>query len=209
MVPASKSAVPRRRRFDPDRRMRIAAAAVGVVSKRGVEGLTHRRVAAVARVPLGSMTYHFSSLENLLGVAIELAASRNKEFWRRWSENLPSAPDLPQELTTLLVEVFSSKERNRSIVQLELYLAAMRRPALRAASVAWGRVVFDTLVQYTDAAAARALSLMLDSLAIESLVSGEPPARDYCLTMFRRILRGATLNECASQPPQSRSRKAK
>jgi TetR/AcrR family transcriptional regulator, regulator of biofilm formation and stress response len=170
--------------------MRIAAAAVQVVSKWGVEGLTHRRVAVAARVPLGSMTYHFSSLEDLLEVAIELAALRNKEFWRQWSENLPSAPDLPEELTTLLVEVFSNKERNRTILQTELYLAAMRRPALRPASVVWGKVVFGTLARYTDEATARALSLMLDGLSIESLVSGEPPARDYCLTMFRRVAAG-------------------
>jgi len=172
--------------------MRIAAAAVEVVSKWGVEGLTHRGVAAAAGVPLGSMTYHFSSLEDLLAVAIELASSRNKEFWRRWSENLPSAPDLAKELTTLLVDVFSSKERNRSIVQVELYLAAMRRPALRAASVAWGKVVFDALIPHTDAQTARALSLMLDSLATESLVAGERPSRDDCLTMFRRVLASKT-----------------
>jgi DNA-binding transcriptional regulator YbjK len=181
--------------------MRIAAAALEVVSKWGVEGLTHRRVASAAHVPLGSMTYHFSSLEDLLAVAIELAASRNREFWHRWSEKLPSAPDLAEELTTLLVEVFSDKERNRSIVQLELYLAAIRRPALRSISIAWGQVVFSALCQHTDAATARALSLMLDSLAIESLVSGEPPSRNDCHGMFGRVLASAKSKNCASPSP--------
>src|SRR5580698_9922844 len=116
-----------RRRFDPDRRMRIAAAALEVVAKWGVEGLTHRRVAAAAGVPLGSMTYHFSSLEQVLRVAIELAAARNKRFWIRWSESLPPAPDLPRELARLVVGVFATRERNRSVLQLELYLASIRR----------------------------------------------------------------------------------
>jgi TetR/AcrR family transcriptional regulator, regulator of biofilm formation and stress response len=177
--------------------MRIAAAAVEVVSKWGLEGLTHRRVAAAAGVPLGSMTYHFASLEDLLAVAIELAAARNREFWLRWSDNLPANPDLPQELTTLLVDVFSTKERGRSIVQIELYLAAMRRPALRAASVAWGRVVFEALRRHTEAAGARALSLMLDGLAIESLVAGGTPSREECLSMFRRA--------CSREPRRSYS----
>lgn len=187
---AKTTAVPKRarRRFDPDRRVRIAAAAVDVVSKWGVEGLTHRRVAAAAGVPLGSLTYHFSSLEDLLAVAIDLAASRNSEFWRRWSNSLPPGSDLAEALTTLLVDVFSSKERNRSIVQLELYLAAMRRPALRVASVAWGKVVFNALVRHTDAETARALSVMLDGLASESLVAGKPPLREDCLAIFRRVV---------------------
>jgi len=167
--------------------MRIAAAAVEVVSKWGIEGLTHRRVAAAAAVPLGSMTYHFSSLEDLLAVAIELAASRNREFWQQWSKTLPACADLPEELTTLLVEVFSTKARHRSIVQLELYLAAMRRPALRAASVAWGKVVFQALCHHTDAGTARALSLMLEGLANESLVAARPPSREQCLAMFHRV----------------------
>ncbi len=168
--------------------MRIAAAAVDVVAKWGVEGLTHRRVAAAARVPLGSMTYHFVSIDDLLAVASELAAERNREAWRSWRESLPPDPDLAEELTRLLIDVFSTKERNRSIVQIELYLAAMRRPALRKISVAWGQVVFDNLVHLTDRMTAHALALMLDSLAIEALVSGEPPARDECLRMFSRVI---------------------
>jgi DNA-binding transcriptional regulator YbjK len=176
--------------------MRIAAAAIDVVAKWGVEGLTHRRVAAAARVPLGSMTYHFSSLDDLLVVASELAAMRNREAWRQWRESLPPRPDLAAELTTLLIEVFSTKERNRSIVQIELYLAAMRRATLRKISVAWGRVVFDTLIQLTDPTTAHALSLMLDSLAVEALVAGEPPAREECLMMFSRALPTAVIRKC-------------
>jgi len=166
--------------------MRIAATALDIVAKWGVEGLTHRKVAVAARVPLGSMTYHFSSIEDLLAVASELAAARNREFWRRWRECVPPRPDLVEELTSLLIEVFSTKERRRSIVQIELYLAAMRRPALRKISVAWGKVVCDALAHFTDPTTAHALSLMLDSLAIESLVSGEPPSRAKCLQMFSR-----------------------
>jgi DNA-binding transcriptional regulator YbjK len=178
----------RARRFDPDRRNRIANAALEVVSKWGVEGLTHRRVAEKAGVPLGSITYHFSSLEDLLAVAIDLAADRNRAFWERWTQALPAKPDLAQELTTLLVEVFSTKERHRSIVQLELYLAALRRPALRATSAAWGKVISNALVKHTDGITARALALMLDSLAIEALISAQPPSRDEVVAMFRRIL---------------------
>jgi DNA-binding transcriptional regulator YbjK len=176
------------------------------VRKWGVEGLTHRRVATAAGVPLGSTTYHFSSSDDLLATAIELAALRNKEFWDLWAEQLPPGPDLAEELTKLLIEEFLSKARNRSIVQLELYLAAIRRPALRKLSMAWGKVVYDALLQHTDTDTARALSLMLDSLATESLIAGEAPSRRDCVTMFRRVLIGENARERAASTCRALSR---
>lgn len=58
------------RRYDPDRRQRIIDAAIRVVAGRGIAGLSHRAVAAEADVPLGSTTYHFASLDDLLIAAL-------------------------------------------------------------------------------------------------------------------------------------------
>jgi TetR/AcrR family transcriptional regulator, regulator of biofilm formation and stress response len=55
----------RARRHDPDRKNRIVDAAIEVIAGQGVAGTTHRLIAAAADVPLGSLTYHFSSLEEL------------------------------------------------------------------------------------------------------------------------------------------------
>ncbi|MGW1284542.1 TetR/AcrR family transcriptional regulator, partial [Streptomyces sp. NPDC002586] len=51
------------RRHDPERRQRIIDAAIRVVGRDGIAGLSHRSVAAEADVPLGSTTYHFATLE--------------------------------------------------------------------------------------------------------------------------------------------------
>ncbi len=58
------------RRYDPDRRQRIIDAAIRVVGRSGIAGLSHRTVAAEAEVPLGSTTYHFTSLDELLVAAL-------------------------------------------------------------------------------------------------------------------------------------------
>src|SRR6185437_7796871 len=58
------------RRYDPDRRQRIIDAAAAVVRERGIAGLSHRTVAAEADVPLGSTTYHFATLDDLLVAAL-------------------------------------------------------------------------------------------------------------------------------------------
>src|SRR3954447_15361559 len=55
----------RARRHDPQRRDRLLDAALDVLVTDGAAGMTHRKVAARADVPLGSVTYHFASLAEL------------------------------------------------------------------------------------------------------------------------------------------------
>ena len=58
------------RRYDPGRRDRIIDACLDVIAESGVAGTSHRRVAQAADVPLGSMTYHFTGMNDLLHEAI-------------------------------------------------------------------------------------------------------------------------------------------
>jgi DNA-binding transcriptional regulator YbjK len=61
------------RRHDPERRQRIIHAAIRVVGEKGLAGLSHRSAAAEADVPLGSTTYHFKSLDELMVAALRQA----------------------------------------------------------------------------------------------------------------------------------------
>src|SRR3954454_18360884 len=88
---------------DPGRRERIANAAIAVVAERGVEGVTHRAVAAAAGVPLGSTTYHFATLDDLLVMALQTAAKHNIAGLRAWERDLPPDADLAAELTDLVM----------------------------------------------------------------------------------------------------------
>ncbi|HWU08014.1 MAG TPA: TetR family transcriptional regulator, partial [Streptomyces sp.] len=72
------------RRYDPERRERIIDAALRVVADRGIGGLSHRTVAAEADVPLGSTTYHFASLDELLVAALRRC---NESFSRTVRES--------------------------------------------------------------------------------------------------------------------------
>ena len=51
---------------DPQRRARIIAATLDLIADEGVAGVSHRKIAARAGVPLGSMTYHFDGIDDLL-----------------------------------------------------------------------------------------------------------------------------------------------
>lgn len=55
-----------RRANDPQRREKIIQATLEAVKLYGIHAVTHRKIATLARVPLGSMTYYFSGIDELL-----------------------------------------------------------------------------------------------------------------------------------------------
>lgn len=72
-----------RSRNDPQRRDTIIDAALAVITELGVHKTTHRRIAAAADVPLGSLTYYFDSLDDLLGQAfVHLVDVKSAQFHR-------------------------------------------------------------------------------------------------------------------------------
>lgn len=119
------------RRYDPERRERIIDAAIRVVGAKGIAGLSHRSVAAEADVPLGSTTYHFASLDELLIAALRRTNENFATLMRQSRSLADPAADLAGELARLLGEFFGAG-RGPAELEYELYLAALQ-PA-RAAS---------------------------------------------------------------------------
>ncbi|MFD9259534.1 TetR/AcrR family transcriptional regulator, partial [Streptomyces sp. NPDC059538] len=112
------------RRYDPDRRQRIIDAAIRVVGDRGIAGLSHRSVAAEADVPLGSTTYHFKTLDDLLVAALHQA---NEGFAQAVAGSAALADpdaDLAAALARLLGKLLAA-DRGRVELEYELYLAAL------------------------------------------------------------------------------------
>ncbi|MEV3929602.1 MULTISPECIES: TetR/AcrR family transcriptional regulator [unclassified Streptomyces] len=178
------------RRYDPERRERIIEAAIRVVAAQGMAGLSHRRVAAEADVPLGSTTYHFASLDELMVAALRRC---NDNFARTVRESAYLAdPDVPlaDELTRLLEEWFSG-ERGPMELEYELYLAALRRPALRPVAAEWADGLVGLLVRRTDPATARALVALLDGISLQVLLTGGDFDPEYTREMLARVAEGA------------------
>lgn len=78
----------RTRRHDSRRRERVLDAALDVFAEDGVAGITHRKVAARADVPLGSVTYHFASLTDLCTRAFARYVERFADSGRGESRSL-------------------------------------------------------------------------------------------------------------------------
>jgi DNA-binding transcriptional regulator YbjK len=184
-APAPKGGPVRTGRADPDRRDRIARAAIEVVAVHGVEGLTHRRVASAAGVPLGSTTYHYATLDDLLAAGLEAAAAESAAELKIWEEGL-AGRDLVDATTELIISSIRS-QRQRIAVRYELYVAALRRPRLRPISTEWSRLLAGIYRQYTDEVTADALAAAVDGLWISCLVSEEPVSAEQIERVLRRI----------------------
>lgn len=190
------------RRHDPHRRERIIEAAVEVISEAGLAGLTHRAVAARADVPLGSTTYHFTSLDELLDAATRAVAERNVRRLRDWALSLPDEADLSKELADFIV-LLATEHRQSSVLAYELYGGALRRPALRAASTSWDAMLTEVFESRVDTTTARALTAMFDGLLYQALVSPRKPRRADFEPVLRRLL--ATVSRL--EPRTSRDRR--
>ncbi|MBT2402232.1 MULTISPECIES: TetR/AcrR family transcriptional regulator [unclassified Streptomyces] len=170
------------RRYDPERRQRIIDAAIRVVGAKGIAGLSHRSVAAEADVPLGSTTYHFKTLDDLLVAALRQA---NEAFTVP-----PPAPgdDLARSLARLLGELLSA-DRGRAELEYELYLEALRRPALRPVAAQWCESVTAALAQRVDPVTARALVAVMDGICLQVLLTDTEYDEPYARDILGRVLR--------------------
>ncbi|MFE2287210.1 TetR/AcrR family transcriptional regulator [Streptomyces sp. NPDC059443] len=170
------------RRYDPERRQRIIDAAIRVVGAKGIAGLSHRSVAAEADVPLGSTTYHFATLDDLLVAALRQA---NEAF----TPVLAPGSDLAEALARLLGELLSA-DRARAELEYELYLAALRRPALRPVAAEWCEAVAVALAERVDPVTARAVVAVMDGISLQVLLTGGEYDEAYAREILGRVLRG-------------------
>lgn len=160
----------RPRRHDPDRRGRILQAVLEVVAEHGVARTTHRLIAARADVPLGSLTYHFTGMGDLLAQAFQLHAERMSEWYAAHFADVCTRPQFVDAVTDLIHDSATTTSSDW-VVAYELYLAALRDPALRAITDAWMRESRAVLERHVDAGTARAVDALIEGLVLHLKLS--------------------------------------
>jgi DNA-binding transcriptional regulator YbjK len=158
------------RRFDPQRKSRIVDATIDVIAEHGVAGTTHRRIAAAADVPLGSLTYHFTGLDDLLAQAFQRHAERMSPRYEAHFDGVESRADLIEAVTDLIHGDAGADTRDWAIAY-ELYLAALKHPALRSITESWMRRSRAVLERYVDPVTARGLDALVEGLVMHMMLS--------------------------------------
>lgn len=177
-----------KRRFDPERKARIVAAAVDVIAEFGVAGTTHRRIAAAADVPLGSLTYHFTSLEDILAQAFRQHAERMSKDYEAHFDDVRTRAEFVDAVTDL-IHGLAAEEPADWAVAYELYLAALRDPALRAVTESWMRTSRSVLERFVDPATARGVDALIEGVVMHKTLSTTGGAgRDETRSIVARIV---------------------
>jgi len=116
------------------RRDELLAATIELFAEGGSRAVTHRGVARRAGLPPATTTYYFASIEELLREA--LAAHINQ-----WTSDVAALTELdpgPQisldDATNLVSHVFAQRGPEVAALEISIYLAATRDPALRGAA---------------------------------------------------------------------------
>lgn len=182
---------PARRRRDPERRIEeIVAATERVIAARGIEGLTHRAVAEEAGVPLGATTYHFATKDDLIAAALQRAVDRFGAYLDEWTAQRPNLTPVQFAvlLTDALMGSFTEAGRGQNVMEFELYLAALRRPALRAVADQYTELNIRAVSHYTDPVTASAVAAATNGITLRGLANSNPPGRDEVEAILLRIL---------------------
>ena len=179
------------RRHDPERRQRIVEAAIGVIAEHGVAGTTHRLVAAAADVPLGSMTYHFTGLDDLLAQAFAVHAERMAVVYESHFAAVRSRDDVVEAVTDLVHGDAGADDRDWA-VSYELYLAALRDPALRTVTETWMRRSRAVLEQFVDTTTARGIDALIEGLVMHKVLATSPVDRAQTHEIIARAVRPTT-----------------
>jgi TetR/AcrR family transcriptional regulator, regulator of biofilm formation and stress response len=158
------------RRYDPDRKSRIVDAAIEVIAEQGVPGTTSRRIAAAADVPLGSITYHFTGLDDLLAQAFSRHAERMSPLYEAHFEGVRDLAGFADAVTDLVHGDAGAAHRDWAVAY-ELYLAALRNPALRSVTEAWMRRSRAVLERFVDPVTARGVDALVEGLVMHLILS--------------------------------------
>lgn len=178
----------RARRTDPDRRDRLVGVTLELIAEAGVSGVSHRKIAAAADVPLGSMTYHFTGMDELL-----------HEAFTRFAEHIAgsfqarlSAAENPQEAVEAVVdlvhELSDPGSHRDQVLAYELYTLAAREPRYRAITSSWMRRSRQELQRHFDPRTTRQLDALIEGLALHRALDDDPFDRSLTEDAVRRIV---------------------
>ncbi|MGH3761681.1 TetR/AcrR family transcriptional regulator [Actinophytocola sp.] len=160
-------------RRDPvGRRRAIVHAAVEAIAEVGVGQVTHRRIAARAGVPLGSTTYYFPTLDDLVAAALREATEIARSLLEAWAEELTASTDLPATFVDLARRYLA--DRDQALLEYELCLAATRTPRLRPMAQLWIDGLRGICARFAGGPERGfALAALVDGVLLQALVTGD------------------------------------
>ncbi|WP_230482700.1 TetR/AcrR family transcriptional regulator [Sphingomonas sp. Leaf21] len=176
----------RSRTNDPDRRQRIVTATLDVIAEHGVAGTTHRRIASAAGVPLGSVTYYFTTLDVLLTAAFTDLARQSSDAFQARLTQAENRVDAREAIVDIIAGSVWAKPRTL-LLSYELYAYAARHPSVSSVMQGWMNASRAALERHFDPLTARALDALVEGIGIHNSIDPHPLDRAAIADIVHRI----------------------
>ncbi|GLY63901.1 TetR/AcrR family transcriptional regulator [Amycolatopsis taiwanensis] len=169
-------------------RQALLEAAIRVVAREGLRGLTYRAVAAEAGVTHGSVRYHFGDWNTLVEEALVFCAERSV----KGAELTSDQPGF-EEFASGLVSLVAAAPEAQAF-QYELTLEARRRPELRSAmervNDTYRAAVHRELARngLTDPDLAEVVFATIDGLVFHQTAFGNTARTERAVNALRSLL---------------------
>lgn len=160
------------RRIDRQRRQRILDATLKVLIKDGLSGLSHRRIAKTAGVPLSATSYYFGSLDELVEAAFTEAVERDRKRFQEYVHDLPLEDDPVGAIVTLSQLVLA--DDTSAVLALEICVGALRQPRLKPLARSWDDAWRDALTPALGARKARLATAIMTGIVMRTAMSTGP-----------------------------------
>lgn len=177
---------------DPQRRAKIVDATVALIYAGGYASVTARAVAEKAGVPVGSVSYHFSSVKALLVEAAHHIAEQRIASLSQWVSlaNGDDARAVTDSLAELIHRQLTS-ERELTVASYELSLAGLHDADLREIACSIEDALEAAISRATEGIPginpARIASLA-EGLQLRSLMRSEPPSVEELRTVLKGFM---------------------
>jgi DNA-binding transcriptional regulator YbjK len=146
-VPEHVAELDGRRRRGNRRRRALLDATLEVIGRDGLAAVSQRAVAAEAGLPPSALYYYFPTLDDLIASALV-------DVNDRCLAELAALPDGDDALPALAALTVASSRRSQFLAELELWVLAGRRDALRGEVERWNAGLRDAAARLTDDPAA-------------------------------------------------------
>ena len=171
---------------DPDRRDRIIAATLAVIGERGVHQTSHRVIAARAGVPLGSLTYYFDGLSDILEQAFAALAERMSEQYRATLAVARSREEACAAVVDLICGSYASPDDVRAL--FEMYSFGNYDAKVHDLCRDWLLLSRASLGLHFAEPTARALDALVEAWPMHQAWEGTPLDRDYVAAVVQALV---------------------
>lgn len=154
---------------DPHRKAHILRATLDSIALNGVAGTTYRKIAEISGIPLGSLTYHFSSMQELL---LEAFSSLAREVSAHFTAALRGAGNQQEARHAIVEIIFGAVTSGEKTSQLsyELYSFSCRTPVMKSVMAEWMHNSRQALELHFSPLAAVALDALIEGVMLHRSV---------------------------------------